>query len=157
MLIDECLYLNGKYLLFGVGVYYQIFKNEIDDFIDNQLPQKDVPSLMKKNYERVKVMREEYPTLFVWGGGENTESLEIIFQNLPMKMIQFILRKQFENFYRYRSGFPDCWMWNEKEQHLKLVEVKRLREQIKPHQVWWLNKLHELGVDVSVMRVKFVK
>jgi hypothetical protein len=40
---------------------------------------------------------------------------------------------------------------------LKLVEVKGIREQIKPHQIWWLNKLFDLGVDVSVMRVKYIK
>ena len=158
MYSDECIYLNGKSLLFGEGVYYQIFKEEIDDFIDNELPNRDIPLMMKENYDKVKGMREKYETLFNWGGMEgDTETLEIIYNNLPLKLVQFIMKKQFENFYRYRSGFMDCWMWYKKKQHLKLVEGKRIKEEIRPNQIYWLNKFFEYGVDVSVMRVKYIK
>ena len=158
MYSDECIYLNGNSLLFGEGVYYQIFKEEIDDFIDNELPNRDIPLMMKENYDKVKGMREKYETLFNWGGMEgDTETLEIIYNNLPLKLVQFIMKKQFENFYRYRSGFMDCWMWYKKKQHLKLVEGKRIKEEIRPNQIYWLNKFFEYGVDVSVMRVKYIK
>ena len=155
MFSDECIYGNGSSLLFGQGVYYQMFKEEIDDFIDNELPNRDIPLMMKENYDKVKIMREKYKTLFIWGGMEgDTEILEIIYNNLPLKLVQFIMKKQFENFYRYRSGFMDCWMWNKKDKHLKLVEVKGIREDILPHQHDWLNIFYDYGVDVSVLRVK---
>jgi hypothetical protein len=158
MYSDECIYLNGKSLLFGEGVYYQMFKEEIDDFIDDELPNRDIPLMMKENYDKVKGMREKYKTLFNWGGMEgDTETLEIIYNNLPLKLVQFIMRKQFENFYRYRSGFMDCWMWNKKDEHLKLVEVKGIGENILPHQNEWLNIFYDYGVDVSVLRVKIQK
>jgi hypothetical protein len=157
MFSDECLYLNGSYLLFQYGIYYQIFKEEIDDFIDNKLPFRNIPLLMKENYHKVKLMREKYPTLFIWGGRNNTEPLETIYNNLPLELIQFILKKQFEHFNRYRSGFMDCWMWNSENKKLKLIEVKRINEKIKSNQKYWLNIFFEHGVDVSVMRVNFTE
>ena len=156
MYSDECIYMNGRSLLFGEGVYYQMFKEEIDDFIDNELPNRDIPLMMKENYEKLKRIREKQP-MGLWGGRENTEPLEIIYDNLPLKLVQFIMRKQFENLHRYRNGFMDCWMWNKKDKHLKLVEVKGIGENILPHQHEWLNIFYDYGVDVSVLRVKIRK
>jgi len=155
MYSDDCIKSNGGSMLFGEGIYYQMFKDEIDEYIENQLPLKDIPTLMKENYKEVQVMRGEYSTLFIWGGRRNTEPLETIYYNLPIKLVQFIMKKQFENFHRYRSGFMDCWMFNKKEQHLKLVEGKRVNEEIRFNQRYWLNKFLEYGVDVSVMRIQY--
>ena len=157
MFSEQCLGLNGRYLFFPEGVYYQMFKDEIDNFIDNELPKRDISSLMKENYNRVKSMRKKYHTLFNWGGVENTEPLEIIYESLPLGLVQYILKKLFQNFYKYRIGFMDCWMFDEKKKHLKLVEVKGVREHILPHQHEWLTKFFEFDVDVSVLRVKILK
>jgi len=154
MFSDEFLKV-GNHFSFGMGVYYQMFKEEIDDFIDNELPKRDIPSMMKENYIKVKLMREKYETLFSWVDLEgDTKRLEIIYNNLPLTLVQFILKRQFENFYRYRSGFMDCWMWNKKNQHLKLVEVKGIKEKILHNQDYWLKNFSILNVDVSVLRLK---
>ena len=153
----DCLFLNGNPYLFPNGVHYQIFKFEIEDFIDNQLPKLNLPLIMKKNYDKVIEMRQVFPTLFIWGGRENISFLEIIVKQFPLELTQFIIRQLFKNFYKYRIGFPDLWMFNENEDKLKLVEVKRFRENIMEHQKWWLNKLYEFDIDVSVIRVKNYK
>ena len=36
MFSEQCLELNGRYLFFPEGVYYQMFKDEIDNFLDNE-------------------------------------------------------------------------------------------------------------------------
>ena len=118
MFSDECLKLNGNYLLFPNGVYYQIFKKEIDKFLKYELPNKDIASLMVKNYKKIEILREKYTTLFAWGGRENIEPLKIIYNNIPYSLLRFILTKLFENFIKYRTGFPDCWMWNKKLKQL---------------------------------------
>ena len=154
---DICLRLNGNPLYFPNGVHYQFHRDKIDHFLDYKLPNANFSEVMKINYLRVIKMRKRYTTLFIWGGKNSIENMEYIVNNIPMKLLQYILRELFKNFYYNRIGFPDCWMWNEKKQHLKLVEVKRINEQIRPHQVRWLNKFFKNGIDVSVMRINFAK
>jgi len=152
---DICFRANGNPLFFPNGVHYQIHKEEIDHFIDDELPNVNFSEIMKQNYLKVMKMRRRYTTFFIWGGKNSIENMENIVNSIPMKLLQYILKELFKNFHNNRSGFPDCWMWNEKKQHLKLVEVKRINEQIGPHQARWLNKFFKNGIDTSVMRINF--
>lgn len=154
---DECLWANGNPLYFPNGVHYQIHKNKIDDFINNELPQTNIVKLMKNNSKKIAEMRKKYSTLFIWGRIEGIDNLETITNSIPINLLQYIIRELFRHFYKNRIGFPDCWLWNEEKQHLKLVEVKRITEQIMPHQVRWLNKFYENGIDVSVMRINLIR
>jgi|TARA_B100001971_G_C18086504_1_gene481185 hypothetical protein len=157
MYSHECLQGNGEYLSFPFGIHYRLLKDEIDDFIQEELPKIDIVERMEKNLRVIERTRKTYSTFFIWGSQTGLSIIEKVVSELPINVIQYIITQLFTNFYKYRTGFPDLWMLKKNVKGLKLVEVKGIREQIKPHQIWWLNKLFDLGVDVSVMRVKYIK
>ena len=53
-----------------------------------------------------------------------------------------------------RSGLPDFIIWN--DDHLRMIEVKKVREQIRESQLNWLSWMADKNIPIEIVRVKAV-
>ncbi|NCB49877.1 MAG: VRR-NUC domain-containing protein [Alphaproteobacteria bacterium] len=53
-----------------------------------------------------------------------------------------------------RSGVPDFIIWNDDE--LKMIEIKKVREQVRESQINWLSWMVDENIPVEIVRVKGV-
>ena len=64
------------------------------------------------------------------------------------KIVYRIAQNPSEN----RSGLSDFIIWNDEE--LRMVEVKKIREQIRVSQVSWLSWMIDENITTEIVRVK---
>ncbi len=74
--------------------------------------------------------------------------IERIDPEIYAKVVFRIAQNPSEN----RSGVPDFVIWNEDE--LRMVEVKKMREQVREAQLGWLSWMVEENIPVEIVRVK---
>lgn len=56
---------------------------------------------------------------------------------------------------RYRRGFPDLFVWKRGERSFMLYEVKGPGDQLRPEQGAWIDYLNKVGIEASVLRLKW--
>jgi|GEM_PF-3019414 len=146
----DVLKANGEFMYFGFGIEYQMFKEKIDTFI-SELTTEKAKELIVKNYERLIGRRSQIPYLFAICNRTPEHILPWV-DDIPIAMLKLILYYNFLNNYRYRVGYPDLWLV--KNGALKLIEVKQIREKVRPIQEFWLNEFNTIGIDASLLRVQ---
>lgn len=149
----DVLKANGDFMYFGFGIEYQMFKEKIDIFI-SELTTEKAKELIVKNYDLLIGRRIQIPYLFATCNRTPEQILPWV-DDIPISMLKLILQYNFLNNYRYRVGYPDLWLV--KGGALKLIEVKQIREKVRPIQEFWLNEFNKIGIDVSLLRVKITK
>ncbi|TNF27878.1 MAG: VRR-NUC domain-containing protein [Deltaproteobacteria bacterium] len=80
--------------------------------------------------------------------------LERTLDTFPPTKLEAILRRQLSELRRNSSGLPDVFCIDQSG-HPKLYEVKGPGDQLRPNQRAWLSFMSEIGLDCSVLWVKY--
>jgi CO dehydrogenase/acetyl-CoA synthase alpha subunit len=68
------------------------------------------------------------------------------------KMFAKIVYRIAQNLNEHRAGVPDFVIWNEQE--IKMIEVKKVREQVRKSQKAWLAWMLDENIQAEIVRVK---
>ncbi len=148
------------------GVFYHPFqRGPVDlfhpqDFYESrrELIEKRLKSIASGRYSKqiLNTARKKYKTanhLVSWNAMD-MEFLERALETFSPIHLEAILRRQLSELRRNSSGLPDVFSIDSKG-HPKLFEVKGPGDQLRPNQRAWLGFMKDIGIDCSVLWVKY--
>lgn len=137
----EDFYLNRQQAI--DNRYEQVKSNNLPDFINQQI---------KKS--------EGTWTRLIYDGDQDmlayakSDIVQEFMQKIDSKIYAKIVYRIAKNPNENRSGMPDFVIWNDHE--LKMLEVKRVREQVRESQIHWLSWMTDENIPAEIVRVKGV-
>lgn len=137
----EDFYLNRQQAI--DGRYEQIRSVNISDFINQQIKRS-----------------EGTWTRLIYNGDQDmlayakSEIVQDFLQRIDSDTFAKIVYRIAQNPTENRSGISDFIIWNDDE--LKMVEVKKVREQVRESQLNWLSWMIDENIPVEIVRVKAV-
>lgn len=129
--------------------YYLKRKEKIDNAIKVVDNKKLSKKIVKETFKRKFGIANP---LVIW---EETllEFVFIILKFLNGNQLKRILTKMIENPADNLRGFPDLMIWNKHE--LRFIEVKGPGDNLSYQQLFWIEFISDLGVDISAEKVVF--
>jgi hypothetical protein len=148
----------------GKDIPHDLFDGEA--FYQNRQPQIDAKyeSIKQQNLQEFinqQIKRTQGTwTRLVYDGDQDmisylqTPTAQAFLSRIDPDIFAKIIYRIAQNPSENRAGLSDFVVWN--EQMLKMVEVKRVREQIRESQRVWLSWMIQEGIPVEIVRVKGV-
>ncbi|MEQ9466390.1 MAG: VRR-NUC domain-containing protein [Ekhidna sp.] len=91
---------------------------------------------------------------FVYWHESLLPSLEVMIDRVPLKGLKLVLLEMSKNMKENSAGFPDLFIWKRKEYHF--YEVKSPNDHLSAQQLFWLDFLASVKINVDVLRVNYI-
>ena len=136
------------------GMPFYLSRKKAIDRRYKQIRSLDVCNLVNKQIKKSKGAW----TRLIYDGGQDmlahakSDIAQTFFKKVDPEIFAKIVYRIAQNPTENRSGLTDFIIWNDNE--LKMIEVKKVREQIRPSQLSWIAWMVDENIPVEIVRIK---
>ena len=135
-------------------LYQSDFSSRRQDLIDmawQQMQQADYRDLVIDRYRDKKGIANPFA---IWGH-LNEELLCHALQCIPIGDLKVVFDVMWQDLRQYKNGFPDLIRFDLVSSSYQLIEVKGPGDKLQDHQLRWLRKFADHGIDAVVCHVSW--
>lgn len=133
---------------------YQIdFLEKKESLIENKLSKLVSKGAIKAQIRSTVKAKEGTSQPFIYWYSNILYDLEALISKLKPMQIRKILLEMARNFKGNSVGFPDLFIWNDDQYFL--YEIKSPNDHLSAQQLFWIEFMQELKVNVNILRVEY--